>query len=293
MKLAIQSMNGNAAFGMENATVTMKNWNNTSARMQSMRRSGNTKKKTLNYNSREISSQLMRASKSRSAGTVLTKAKSKVAMLQRCKGSGQYNDSEVEIAFAHAKRMVKCAQLKMGNLKQEEVLKKTYEREVKCNEQQKKNEIKRRTAQKENEMRQKAAMKEMQLTIREKEFQRELTRKRRMHRDQEHSKIVEAEMKYLQDQMNRNDSSNGSGMGVSLDISSAAINMNELQLSEHALQLLEMQIETEVEMEVSMETASLDTSMIDVTEGSGLSAGATALAGASMSAAGTAINICV
>lgn len=255
MKLAVQSMNGNTAFGMENATVTMKNWNNATARMQSVRRSSTSKKKALNYNSREISSQLIRASKSRSASTVLTKAKSKLAMLQRCKGCGQYNDSEVEIAIAHAKRMVKCAQLKVGNLKQEEALKKNYERENENSRQQKKNEVKRRTAQKENEIRQKAAMEELQLTMREKEFRRELARKRRMHRDQERSKIVEAEMKYLQDQMNHNDGSSSQTVGVSLDISSAAMNMSELQLSEHALQLLENQIEMKVEMEMSMDAS--------------------------------------
>ena len=281
MKLAVQSMSGNTAFGMENATVTMKNWNNATARMQSLRRSSTTKKKALNYNSREISSQLMRASKSRTANTVLAKAKSKLAMLQRCKGCGQYNDSEVEIAIAHAKRMVKCAQLKVGNLKQEEALKKSYERESENSRQHKKNEVKRRTAQKENEIRQKAAMKELQLSMREKEFRRELARKRRMHRDQERSKIVEAEMKYLQDQMNNSNGSSSQAVGVSLDISSAAMNMNELQLSEHALQLLESQIEMEVEMEMSMD-ASLGMSeagvVADVAGSGTVNAGASAAA---------------
>ena len=60
-------------------------------------------------------------------------------MLQRCKASDQYHDSEVEIALAHAKRMVKCAQLKVSNLKQEEVLKKSSERELASSKQQNKN----------------------------------------------------------------------------------------------------------------------------------------------------------
>ena len=290
MKLAVLGMNGNTALGMENATVTMKNWNSAQPRVQSMTRSSTTRKKSLNYNSREISSQLIRATKARSAGTVLTKAKSKLAMLQRCKGSGQYNDSEVEIAITHAKRMVKCAQLKFVNLKKEEVLKKSYEKETEHNKQHKKNEIKRRTAQKENEIRQKMAAQELQQTLKEKQMRRELAQKRRMHRNQEQSKIAEAEMKYLQDQLNRNDGSSSSNAGVSLDISMAAMNMSELQLSEHAMQLLENQIEMEVEAEMSIETGS---GAVMMSEAVVASASASSSAGTGSAAAGAALDVSI
>lgn len=252
MNLTIQSMSGNTPSGLENATVTMKSWKDSTARVQSLKRSSSTTKKALNYNSREISSQLMRASKSRNAATVLAKAKSKVAMLQRCKGSSQYNDSEVEIALAHAKRMVKCAQLKVGNLRQEEALRKSCERELASSKQQKKNEVKRRVAQKENEMRQKAATEELQQSMKEKECRRELVQKRRIHRNQERSKIAEADIKYLQDQTNRSQGPGAVDTGVTLDISSAAMSMSELKI-------LETQIEAEAE--IGTELGGIDASV--------------------------------
>ena len=54
MNLTIQSMSGNTPIGLENATVTMKNWKDSTARVQSLKRSSSTTKKALNYNSREI-----------------------------------------------------------------------------------------------------------------------------------------------------------------------------------------------------------------------------------------------
>ena len=62
-------------------------------RMQAGRKKNQKPKKKLKYNSREISGQLQRASKSRNATVVLTRAKSKVAALHAAKASGQYKDS--------------------------------------------------------------------------------------------------------------------------------------------------------------------------------------------------------
>lgn len=228
MKLAVQSMNGKTALGMEMASVTTKKQNGIGNVLQNRKRSSSTKKKALNYNSREISSQLMRASKSRNASNVLGKAKSKLAQLQRCKGSGQYNEGEVEVAIAHAKRMVKCAQLKYGNLKQEEALKKSYERKETSDRLQKKNEIKRR----------------------------EFLRKRRAHRDEERNKIMEAELKYQHDKFNHSQGT-AEYAAVSLELSATAMNMSELQLSEHAIELLETQMGVEAgSMGATVEMAS-------------------------------------
>lgn len=221
MNLAVQSMNPMTAFGMECAAVTVKNRKDTQTRMQSIGDSNTAKKKALNYNCREIASQLMRATKARSAGVVLTKAKNKLTMLQRCKGSGQYNSSEVNAAIAHAKRMVKCAKLKVGNLKQEEDLAKTRERKLTSMRQQQKAETKAASVQEENQTLQKEAAEELNQMMSEKTFCRELSRKRRMHRNEERDKILEAEMKYLQEQ-NCQSGSDTSSAGVSFAGSSAA-----------------------------------------------------------------------
>lgn len=108
------------------------------AMMEKIRRKNQRPKKKLNYNPREIANQLQRVTKSRNAATVLTRAKSKVAVLQSAKASGQYKDSDVRIALAHARRMVECTRLKMRNLKEEELIKGRDDREHTTKEQEKK-----------------------------------------------------------------------------------------------------------------------------------------------------------
>ncbi len=74
-----------------------------------------------------------------------------------------------------------------------------------------------------------------------------------MHRNDEQRRITEADMKYLEDQIRNNQSDKYVRYeGVSLDLSSAAAQMAELQQ-------LEQQIEREVEMEVELEYAAVDT----------------------------------
>ena len=61
-------------------------------------KSSNKKVKRLQYNPREISSQIMRASRLQSASQVLVRAKGKLASVLRCKGTGQYNEEDIRIA---------------------------------------------------------------------------------------------------------------------------------------------------------------------------------------------------
>ena len=211
------------------------------------RQSSTTKKKQLNYNEKEISSQLLRASKARSASTVLARAKTKVSTLKRCLGTGQYNDNEVRVAIAHATRMVRCAQLKVRNLKEEEQLKKKNDSEHTSEERQKKSEIKRRAHQKEQNLKTKAALKENQQILKETTAQKTLQQKRKMHRREEYGKICEADMKYLKEKTEGCGQSIG---GVFVDLSAQAVSLSELQLSEHALQMIEDMAEQDVELEM-------------------------------------------
>lgn len=244
------------------ASLTIKNTNNAMARMQSMRRQSSSRaKKKLNYNSKEISSQLLRASKSRNASMILARAKSKVSVLQRCLGTGQYNDSEVRTAIAHANRMVKCAKMKVQNLKEEERLKKQYENEHTNKEHQQKNEIKRRVSQKERDIKTKAVLDETQQVLKEKAMRQEILRKKRLHRNAERGKISEADMKYLEEQMNERRRTCTNTCGVSLELSTQAVGLSELQLSEHALELLENQVEQEVALEMGNIDASTTVAM--------------------------------
>lgn len=249
MSVSVNSSLSNAAAGMAGATLTVRNTAPKKTGVGSFSKSSSTKsKKKLNYNSREISAQLMRAKKARNASNVLASAKTKVSTLQRCLGTGQYDDGEVRIAITHAKRMVKAAQMKVRNLKEEESQQRKYERKKSSEEQQKKSEVKRRVHQKEQELAQKVSIEEMQQVQREKERRLEMAKRRRMHRNQEQNKISEADMRYLQETINYMHNTGGvDGTAVSIDLSDVAVLMSELQLSEAQLQQLEQEVELEVE----------------------------------------------
>ena len=120
-------------------------------------KSSGTKKK-LNYNYKEVSNQLLRAKKPQGAANALTKAKSRLATLQRYAATGEYDSKEISAAVAHARRMVECAQLKVRHLKQEEIENRKYKSENKSEVTQKKGEIKRRAANKERELKAKTAI---------------------------------------------------------------------------------------------------------------------------------------
>lgn len=190
-------------------------------------------RKKLNYNAKEISSQLLRASKSRIASSVLSRAKRNVGSLQRCLNTGEYDDSEVRIALAHAKRMVKCAQLKVANLKVEETLIHKYEKEKADKKRQHKYELKRRISQKEQDLKQKAMAEEIQQVQKEKSRRLEIIRKSRRHRNDEQAKISEADMKYLQNTLDCKHYGNHSQTNaISVELSGAGIRMSELQQME-------------------------------------------------------------
>lgn len=249
MGTTVNGVGTGAAANFAGASLAIKKASGKMAGMQTMRSQSSTKK-NLNYNSKEISAQLLRASKSRNASMVLARAKSKVSSLQRCLGTGQYNDNEVRVALAHANRMVKCAKLKVQNLKEEEHLKKQYEREHTAKERQQKNEIKRRVNQKEQDLKTKMVLDEAQQACREKALRQEFLRKKRMHRNAERGKVNEADMKYLKEQMHEHGNSYSDSSGIMLELSTQAANLSELQMSEHALQLMESQLEQEVELEM-------------------------------------------
>lgn len=198
-------------------------------------------KKQLNYNPREMSAAILRAKKSQSAGRVLTQTKSKLSNLMKCKASGQYNDAEVNVAIAHAKKMVQCAQMKTQNLRQEERAKKKFENEAKADLRQEKNEEKARAARKERAQEQKSGLARMQRIQKQKSQKRELVRKKKFHRSEEQSKVNEADFNYLKQQLrnlrNPYSSSGGASTGVTLDLSAEAAQLTDAQIEQQAQQI--------------------------------------------------------
>ncbi|UMZ00205.1 hypothetical protein H8S51_000165 [Roseburia rectibacter] len=227
-------------------TLTIKNANKDArARIDYVcGKSKSSTKKKVNYNYREVSNQLLRAKKPQGAANALTKAKSRLATLQRCAATGEYDSKEISAAVAHAKRMVECAQLKVRHLKQEEIENNKYKRENRADNMQKKGEIRRRAANKERELKEKIAIEEIQNVQKEKAKRVEIRQKRNNHRRQEQSKISEADMKYIKAQMenhNTSDISPDSGVIVSLSAESANLQMTEAQIKMQAQQDAELE----------------------------------------------------
>jgi hypothetical protein len=200
-----------------------------------------------------MSGQIMRAKKTQSASTALTRAKSKLAMLQRAAGTGQYDSKEVANAIAHARRMVRAAQTKVKNLKEEEQETGKNSQKSHTEVQQKKNEIKRRAAQKEQKLKSEADTEKIQQVQKEKSRRQQMVQKRRAHRNQERSQLLEADMKYVKGELAEGRTPLGytsSDNGVFIELSAASA---ELAMMENKI---EAEIEQEIDAEVSAELSS-------------------------------------
>lgn len=106
---------------------------------QKSTKSGTSKKK-LNYNFKELSKQITRAKTSSAARPVVTKIRKKIAELKRKLGNDEYDEEEVRSAIEHAEAMMRIAQKRVKNLKQEELA----ARGVKAPEEQNEDDFKKR-----------------------------------------------------------------------------------------------------------------------------------------------------
>lgn len=82
-------------------------------------------KKKLQYNSKKISSQIVRSKTSNSARSAASAAKREVLRLKRLKGNEAYDQEEIEISIEHAKAMERVAKKKVHHLLQEEMIQRT------------------------------------------------------------------------------------------------------------------------------------------------------------------------
>ena len=83
-------------------------------------------KKKLQYNFKKISSQIVRSKNSVSARKAVQAAKREISRLKRLKGSGEYDDEELQLAIDHAKAMEKVAKKKVSHLEQEEMVERAH-----------------------------------------------------------------------------------------------------------------------------------------------------------------------
>lgn len=190
------------------------------------------KKKKYAYNPREISGELLRASKASGAAVVMVKAKEKVAVLEQALSSGVYDEAAVRRALVHAKKMVECSKMKVVHLRQEEQMAVTHQRERQGRDIKRKAVIRRKIAEKEQELKKRKALAESQDVLWEKTRSQELMQKKKNNRREELEKITDAELKYLESQMREESESSFSDFsGVSLELSGGAAEMAEIAMS--------------------------------------------------------------
>lgn len=166
-------------------------------------------KKSLSYNPKEISSQIMRAKKAVGASQVLSRARAKLAMLKRAQATGEYDLAELENAIAHAKRMVDCAGMKVSNLREEDRL--------------------RKKAQEKAEREQFENARRLE------------NLKKRTHRQDENKALFDADSKYYEKEANNVAGSSAcasmavSSAAASLELSSVSGQMRNLELTKSAM----------------------------------------------------------
>lgn len=246
MKVTAYSYTASGIFGggMQ-GNVSVNRTKHTSAPRRSSQKA---KKKPVKYNPREIRNALLQVSKSQSAGKVLCQAQAKLTNLLKCKGTGQYNESELTNAIIHAKRMVRCARMKTQNLKQEEQLQRKQRKEARAEKQQQKNDIKVRVKQKEQNLRQEVKLEKLQKLQKQRQKQFELEQRRRLHRILEKGEMDEADLEYTKSMSNSEEAP---------DITACqpvyySVNGVELELSRNGMELTEAQIEQQIEQQIEM-----------------------------------------
>ena len=240
--IQIKDMNGNVLATIKTTRSSRSNKSSKSKK----------KKKVLQYNFKQISTQIMQSKTPVSARKVMTKARGKVAELLRKQSVGEFDDRQLRAAIIHAKKMERIAKKRMKHLQQEEELKQHSDKEnqiedselemedVLCNDESEEEEVKHDELLK--------IMQELQalmedsmddlmdeskfndlldevMGITEEEMEpEELERLKKKHRTDELREITEADLKYLKalfDKLEKDKQSSQSG--VSLELSGEEI----------------------------------------------------------------------
>lgn len=106
-----------------NKVTKIKDLNGNTVATISVSSSKKGKKKRLQYSFKSISNQIMQAKTPNTAKMVATKARGKVAMLQRNIDNDDYDETELRHAIIHAKKMLRIAKKKMQHLEEEQAAK--------------------------------------------------------------------------------------------------------------------------------------------------------------------------
>ncbi len=278
--------------GMGNPYVnvtTAKNRKSSAVRTVQKSKTSAKKLKRLQYNFKEISTQILTAQTSSIARTVTVRARAKLAVLHRLHGTGKYDETELYHAIIHAGKMVRIAKKRTNHLREEERAEKQgscfieMEKELEDTENvedaeeeytKKEREIQRheqelRELQEEYEELMREVMEEsmediMGLddvtdellgTVQVDMSPEDLERLKKKHRADEMREVMEADMKYLKALMFRleREKQEGSSSGVSLQISGVDMPVQSVSV--------DMPIEATAEQLVVAEGGSIDISV--------------------------------
>lgn len=198
-------------------------------------------KKQLNYNPKEISDQLRRTAGLRPATEVLVRAREKVANLQRCLNTGQYDDNQVRTALVHARKMVRCAQLKVRNLKEEEQQKKKDRNKNQKERQETEQSSRQKSVGRRQRLREEICTEQTKQLQKETARAVELSRRRRRNRSVERGKINEADREYESRLSNYTENHVLETSAYQLELSESARFIQELQREEQQLRREEQQ----------------------------------------------------
>lgn len=150
-------------------------------------------KKVLNYNFRRISSAISRAKNVNQASNALTSANSNLSSLRRKVASGQYKESELQIAMTHAKKMVRTARKKVKNIK--------YEDQIDKRDQGIETDKERRNRQSltlsRGDIIRKREKQEKELRLLKKQLRQQKQQRKNAHRRGEEHDLINADMEFL------------------------------------------------------------------------------------------------
>lgn len=244
--------------GMGNPYVnvtTVKNRKSSATRTVQKSKASAKKLKRLQYNFKQISTQILTAQTSSIARTVTVRARAKLAMLHRLHATGQYDETELYHAIIHAGKMVRIAKKRTNHLREEERAEKqgscSVEMEKELEDTENVEEAEEEYTKKEREI-QRHEQELMELQEEYEELMQEvmeesmenitglddmadellgtiqidmspedLERLKKKHRADEMREVMEADMKYLKALMFRleREKQEGSSSGVSLQLS--------------------------------------------------------------------------
>lgn len=244
--------------GMGNPYVnvaTAKNRKSNATRTVQKSKASAKKLKRLQYNFKQISTQILTAQTSNVARAVTVRARAKLAILHRKQGTGQYDETELYHAIIHAGKMVRIAKKRTKHLREEERAEKqgscSVEMEKELEETENVENAEEEYTKKEREI-QRHEQELMELQEEYEELMREvmeesmediaglddmadellgtvqvdmspedLERLKKKHRADEMREVMEADMKYLKALMFRleREKQEGSSSGVSLQLS--------------------------------------------------------------------------